>query len=115
MENEYRNYTPEEILEIFKEEHRVISQVDMCVDDSIAINKNMSIKDWRIAMDMLPWNKLFSVMNEIYYTDMSKREWYDAVLPERKKKLWDLCEFIARHAKKEIVVKGKIISDIIAH
>lgn len=103
MENKYRNYIPEEIYEILKEEHRLISQIDSEVDDSVDINKDMTILVWRIAMDRLPWDKLFSAMNKIYCTDVSKEEWMKAVKPEGKKKLWDLCKFIAQHAKKEII------------
>ena len=54
-------------------------------------------------MNFLPWDKLYKAMNEIFSITVSYSKWKKAVLPERKKKVWDLCLFLAQYAKEEIL------------
>ena len=51
-------YSPEEVLQIFKEQHRLCSPLDIEADRNAEITSEMSIRDWRAANDLLGWKEL---------------------------------------------------------
>jgi hypothetical protein len=104
----YRNYTPEEILMILQEEHRLDSFVDTAVEvNGLVIKRDTTIYKWRIGMDFLPWKELHKTMNKKFKIEVQYLGWEKAILPEKKKTIWDLCVFISQHAQKEIICPVK--------
>jgi len=51
-------YTAEEILQIFKEQHRLCSPLDPEADPYAEINNETTIREWRWANDLLGWREL---------------------------------------------------------
>ena len=85
LKNEYRNYTPEEILHIFREEHRLSSFLDPEVDCELEITKDTTIREWRRHSNLLPWPELYKAENQIFNIDLPYETWKKAVFPENKK------------------------------
>ncbi|MGA2679334.1 MAG: hypothetical protein ABSF37_08545 [Sedimentisphaerales bacterium] len=110
MKNTYRNYTPEEIFAILQEEHLLVSFVDPEVEgNGWEIKRDTTIYEWRISMDFLPWKQLHKANNEKFKINVSYSDWRNAILPEKKKTVWDLCVFVSQHAKKEVICPTKLL------
>ncbi|OHB74508.1 MAG: hypothetical protein A2Z25_14390 [Planctomycetes bacterium RBG_16_55_9] len=109
LKNIYRNYTPEEVLRIFREEHRLRSflEAEVYGELELEITGEMTIKKWRYYSDLLSWPDLYEANNKIFKIDLPYEAWIAAVIPESRK-LWDLCDFISQHAKKEIIKPVRI-------
>ncbi|GAB2791543.1 hypothetical protein GCM10027275_40480 [Rhabdobacter roseus] len=58
MTDTIEKYTAEEILEIFKEQHRLCSPLDPEADPWTDITAEMTIREWRWANDLLSWKDL---------------------------------------------------------
>lgn len=103
MKNTYRNYTPEEIAQIFKEENRICCVLDFEACEYTEREDEITIRNWRDDSNLVPWEKLYPFLNIEFNINLSWKEWMKAVMPEKEKTLWDLCVFISKHAKKEII------------
>jgi hypothetical protein len=95
-------YTPQEIFNILQINQSIWSSLDNEVDVSL-VKKEDSIFDWRDMNDLVGWIELSKFQNEVFNLSLSRNEWLGAVSPESEKTVWQLCEFIAGHAKKEII------------
>ena len=94
-------YTAEEILEIFKEQHRLCSPLDPEADLWAEISSEMKIRDWRWANDLLGWKELSKFLNQEFRIDIPEKTWYDTLEPAKSKRLIDVCELISQNATKE--------------
>ena len=94
-------YTEDEVLEIFKEQHRLCSPLDPEADPSAEISSEMTIKEWRWANDLLSWKKLSEFLNQEFRINVGHQEWKDVLEPARKKKLKGVCSLISEHAEKD--------------
>lgn len=65
-------YTAEEILQIFKEQHRLCSQLDPEADPHAEINSQTSIKEWRWANDLLGWKDLSHFLNQEFRIEIQR-------------------------------------------
>lgn len=95
-------YTPEEIFHILQINQTTLSKLDKETDEFL-VNKEDSIFDWRGANDLVEWPELYKFQNKQFNLSLSQDEWYEIVLPEREKTVWQFCESIAKHSKKEVV------------
>jgi len=95
-------YTAEEILQIFKEQHRLCSPLDPEADPYADINTKMTIREWRWANDLLGWKELGHFLNQEFRIEISEDEWYDYLVPAKHRLLNDVCGLIAKHARKDI-------------
>lgn len=98
-----RKYTPDEVLHIFREQHRLVSPLDVGAEPSIEIKADMSIRDWRIANDLIPWKKLYKILNQEFRVNISEEEWKQVFEPAKEKRLFEVCQLIAKYAETEIV------------
>ena len=94
-------YTAEEILEIFKEQHRLCSPLDPEADLWAEISSEMKIREWRWANDLLGWKELSKFLNQEFRIDIPEKTWYDTLEPAKSKRLIDVCELISQNATKE--------------
>jgi len=104
-------YNSDEILEIFKEQHRLCAPFDGMVDASFILTKNTFIWEWRDALDLVNWKKLAQFFNKEFRIEESLETWNSILNPDDKRTLGDLCDFIAKVAEKEIVNPIKILGD----
>jgi len=95
-------YTAHELLEIFKEQHRLSLALDIegVMDSDIELTPSTSIRDWRESEDLLPWDRLAEFWNSSFRVDIPLQTWESTMQPERMKKLGDVCELLSRHAMK---------------
>ena len=95
-------YTQEEVLEIFKEQHRLCSPLDPEADLWAEITPEMTIRDWRAANDLLGWKKLSKFLNQEFRIDISENEWRQTLEPAKIRKLIDVCRLVSKYAEKDI-------------
>lgn len=101
MINSTSKYTPSEILEIFKEQHRLCSPLDPDADPSATITPEMTIYAWRLANDLMGWKKLSQFLNQEFRLNLSEQEWYANLEPSKQRQLIDVCRLISKYAHKE--------------
>ena len=102
-------YTSNELLEIFKEQHRLSGQFDFMVDGTFVLTKYTLIREWREVQDLLPWKELSKFLNQEFRIDVPIKIWDTIFNPDDKKTLGDLCDFLSTVAEKEIVKPIKIL------
>jgi hypothetical protein len=107
--NQFSKYSPEEIFEIFKEQHRLVSPLDPIADETFELTKETVISDLQDAQDLLPWQEWTEWINQSYGIVAKKDEWKRVVKPLTKKTLFDVCIFISERAEKEIIKPIKIL------
>lgn len=112
MKNEKRKYTPDEVLEIFVEQHRLTSPIDPEADPTAEILADMTVREWRWANDLLPWKGLYKFLNQEFRINISEEEWKEALEPDRKKSLWGVCQLISKYGDKEIVKPVKLFGAV---
>lgn len=101
MKETTEKYTAEEVLEIFKEQHRLCSPLDPEADLWAEIKAEMTIREWRWANDLLGWKELSKFLNQEFRIDISEKIWFDTLEPAKHKKLIDVCTLISNHAMKD--------------
>ena len=101
--NEKIFYTSDELLEIFKEQHRLCSPLDIMADQTFELSRITLIYEWRDAQDLLPWDELADFLNQEFRINVPRRKWKEILNPDDKKTLGDLCDFLSTIAEKEIV------------
>ena len=94
-------YTAEEILEIFKEQHRLCSPIDPEADPWAEISGDMTIREWRWANDLIGWKELSKFLNQEFRIDIPEKTWFNTLEPAKARRLKDLCELISKNAAKE--------------
>ncbi|MBD8491342.1 hypothetical protein IFO69_21510 [Echinicola sp. CAU 1574] len=94
-------YTEEEILEIFKEQHRLCSPLDPEADLWAEISAEMTIREWRWANDLLGWKKLSEFLNQEFRVQISQDEWHNVLEPAKTRKLIEVCRLLSKHAEKD--------------
>jgi len=95
-------YTAEEILQIFKEQHRLCSPLDPEADPYAEINNETTIREWRWANDLLGWRELSHFLNQEFRIEISENDWHNYLEPAKHRLLIDVCGLIAKHARKDI-------------
>jgi hypothetical protein len=100
-------YTTEEILEIFKEQHRLCSPLDPEADSWAEISPEMSIREWRWANDLLEWKALSKFLNQEFRINLPENTWYETLEPAKRRRLIEVCELISKHATKEYFQERK--------
>jgi hypothetical protein len=94
-------YTEKEILEIFKEQHRLCSPLDPEAEPWEEITAEMTIREWRWANDLLGWKKLSEFLNQEFRVKISQEEWRNVLEPARTKRLIEVCRLLSKYAEKD--------------
>lgn len=95
--------TPEFVLEVLRDEHRQLSQVDDCVDPDVELTFETTITEWRHACDLLPWRPLGRAENKVWGMELPDKEWKRALTPGSTSTLRNVCELIASYATRPAV------------
>jgi hypothetical protein len=101
--NEKIFYTSDELLEIFKEQHRLISPLDPIADKTFVLTRETKIWELQDAQDLLPWDEYSEFLNQEFKIDIPRKKWDTVLNPGDKQTLGDLCDFLSTVAEKEIV------------
>lgn len=108
MKETIEKYSAEEVLEIFKEQHRLCSPLDPEADPWAKISAEMTIREWRWARDLLGWKELSEFLNQEFRMDISEKLWFDTLEPAKKRKLIDVCKLISSYALKDTYEPKKL-------
>jgi len=95
-------YTEKEILEIFKEQHRLCSPLDPEADLWAEITADMTVREWRWANDLIGWKELSEFLNQEFRVQISESEWREALEPAKTRKLIEVCRLLSKYAEKDI-------------
>lgn len=106
--NEKVFYSSDELLEIFKEQHRLFSPFDPMADEKFILTRETKIWELVDAQDLVPWDEYAEFLNQVFRIDIPIKKWKTILKPDVKKTLGDLCDFISTIAEKEIVKPVKI-------
>lgn len=108
LERNRKYYSPDEFLEIFKEQHRLFGPLDPMTIPNFEIAKETTIFDWRDSKDMLPWDELADYLNQEFRIKIPIKTWKTVLIPETEKTIWDLCQFLSSTVEKEEVKPIKV-------
>jgi len=111
MTDTTEKYTAKEILEIFKEQHRLCSPLDPEADLWAEITAEMTVEEWRWANDLLGWKKLYKFLNQEFRIDIPEKIWYETLEPAKSKRLIDVCELISKNATKEYFQEKRLFGE----
>lgn len=103
-----KKYSPEEVLKILVEQHRLCAELTMGIPE-MKITGDMFINDWRRASDLREWKSLSEYLNKAWKVNISETEWKDVFEPQTKRKLIGLCELLSKYATKREYGKHKIM------
>jgi hypothetical protein len=92
--------SPEYVLAVERDLHRQQCQFDPEADPEVVLTRDTTVAEWREACDLLPWWQLGRALNTFWNIQASDAEWEAVLEPARKKRLSDVCEFIARRASR---------------
>ena len=95
--------TPDYILSVIQDEYRLICENDWESEPDMNLTFDSTIKDWRIACDLLPWKQLGSALNEWFNVSIDSSKWKSLLEPASKKTLKGVCEEIAKYSDRETI------------
>jgi len=101
--------TPENILKIFVEQHRLCSPLDPEANPHAMLTINSTIAEWRDANDLLPWRSLSKFLNEEFNITATISEWEQVLTPAGKRTLNDVCSFISKKYSTEEIKPIKLL------
>jgi len=96
-------YSSDELLEIFKEQHRLCSPLDPVADETFVLNRETKIWELRDAQDLLPWDEYADFLNQEFRIGVPLGRWKTVLNPDDTRTLGDLCDFLSTVAEKEII------------
>jgi hypothetical protein len=99
----FRPMTPEDVLSVFRDEHRHVARHDPETDPDFDPRFDATVRDWRDACDLLPVRELWPALNKKFGVDIGESEWLSVLLPMRDKTLGGVCQLISRYAQIPVV------------
>src|ERR1700722_14463381 len=82
--------TPEQVLGVLQD----YQQIDCASEEIVAFDS--TVHDWLSYLDVWAGGQFFGkFLNEVFDLRISDLEWKAALLPEKKKTLKDVCDFVA--------------------
>lgn len=96
-------YTSEELLEIFREQHRLCSPLDPVADETYVLSRETKIWELQDVQDLLPWDEYAEFLNQEFRIEVPRNKWKTILNPDDKQTLGDLCDFLSTVAEKEII------------
>lgn len=96
-------YTSNELLEIFKEQHRLCSPLDPMADATFVLSRETKIWQFSAAQDLLPWYEYAKFLNQEFRIDVPEKQWKTVLNPDDKQTLGNLCDFLSTVAEKEVI------------
>lgn len=107
MGNDRTYYSANELLEIFREQHRLCSPLDPMADESFVLTRETKIFEWRDAQDLLPWQQLADFLNQEFRISITRSEWKRILTPDDKRTLGDVCDFLSTVAERNVITPVK--------
>ncbi|GHT93605.1 hypothetical protein AGMMS49545_13280 [Betaproteobacteria bacterium] len=92
--------TPAYILAVIQDEHRQQCQYDWEADPDAVLTPETTVAEWRDACDLVGWRKLGQACNKTLGIGVSENEWREALEPADRKRLSDVCQLIAKYARR---------------
>jgi hypothetical protein len=91
--------TPDDILAVLRDLHWHQCWDDPNANPESTLSPDSTIDQWRDDCGLQPWKQLAEGMNNLWSVDIPLPEWKRVLKPSKERKLRDVCELLARHAK----------------
>ncbi len=104
METTFTKYHPTEILQIIRANYKQQQQYDGIALKDQELSFDSTIADWRDTCDLVDTSELWKYLNFYFRLNIEYAIWLTQLEPEDEKTLCELCNFIAAHADKNIIV-----------
>jgi hypothetical protein len=101
--------TPLDILNIFKEQHRLCSPLDPEADPHAVLSFESTIEEWRDANDLIDWRPLSRVLNNEFNISVTDKEWDLVLTPSSDRTLNDVCQLIAKYSADQEIKPIKLL------
>jgi hypothetical protein len=102
--------TPEYILRCIQEEWRQCAIVEEDAKPERQVPTfATTVHQWRDAMDLVWWSPLGHALNKQWRTRISEWQWFKALVPAREKTLRDVCNLLARQARRPAFPKTRLL------
>ena len=100
--------TAADVLNIFIEQHRLCSPLDIMADPEITLTFDTTIGEWRDAMDLISWKPLADFLNKQFCIQATYQEWKQVLEPSYKATLKQVCTLIAKKTTYEDIRPVKL-------
>jgi hypothetical protein len=100
---------PEYVLAVIRDMHRQQCQYDCGADPDATLTFETTVAEWRVACDLVPWRQLAKALNAEWAIKASAAEWKVVLKPERKRRLLDVCEFLARRSTRQEIRPARLL------
>ena len=101
--------TPEYVLEVIRDSYRQQLQCDPEAEPGIELKFDSTISEWRLACDLVPWKPLGKALSSGWCFDATASEWKEVLEPSGKKRLIDVCRFIASRATRLKILPSRLL------
>jgi hypothetical protein len=101
--------TPEYVLAVIRDHHRQQYQFDDSADCEAVLTLDTTVAEWRDACDLLGWRQLGDALNQIWGITCTDEEWRAVLEPNSEKRLADVCELIAKHARRRHIRPANLL------
>lgn len=95
---EHRPATPEYVLAMFRDAHRLQCQFDPEADPSVTLGNTTTIAEWRAACDLGEWRDLARHLEAEWQVSISDELWHSILEPASDKRIGGVCQAIAQRA-----------------
>ncbi len=95
--------TPDDVLGVFIEWHRQQARSDPEADPDAVLSFEMTIAEWSLACDLIPWRRLGPRLNVAFRTNFDEEDWRRVLTPARTRTPADVCALIATRARREVI------------
>lgn len=93
--------TADYVLAVLRDLHRQSWNSEYGEDpEDDVLSFDTTVRHWRAACDLAGWRQVGRAENEIWQIDVPDAEWKAVLEPAKKRRLRDVCELIARHARR---------------
>ena len=101
--------TPTDVLNIFIEQHRLCSPLDLEANPYAELSFTSTIDQWRDANDLLAWRPLSKFLNKEFQIKATEDKWKSVLTPSSTRILKDVCELISKHSSKQDIRPVKLL------
>ena len=106
---EKRPATPEYVLEVIRDSYRQQLQFDPEAESGIELGFDSTVSEWRTACDLVSWKPLGKALGSAWQFDTTHSEWKSVLEPQNKKRLADVCNFIASRSTRSEILPSRLL------
>jgi hypothetical protein len=92
--------TADYVLDVLRDLDRQMWHMEFDQVPEVPLTFETTVAEWRERCDLEEWRALGRAANQIWQIDLGAAEWKSVLAPPRKRRLREVCELIAQHARR---------------